>query len=470
MVYDILRCVKHFIIHNHLLAESSSVIVGVSGGKDSVCLAHILLRLSLEFQWKLFLVHFNHKQRGVIADQDALWVCDLAQKWGLSCFVDVLPQDLEGQTLNENILRQKRYHCFKQKAQSLKAMAVAVGHHQDDQAETVLHHLMRGTHFRGLRGMPLKRALYGDDSIQLVRPLLCLSQEDIDHYAKEQGLSWREDASNRQSIYLRNRIRHQLLPLLKTYNTKISKHLNDLAKFSQDIFDWMSDDYQEREKELFSCFHGQKVLNLVLWKKLKPSLANDILYRMLQEHKSALNEITLAHVHELAKICLSSKTWIKTEFLSGIFCCKSYHYLKLSSVSNQDGLSWADKDIAVPGEVFVQGLGKKLLCRTIPSKQIPSFVLPPNETQQMYCDQSKVQGSLKLVKARLKDIFIPLGMKNLQTVQSFCSLQQIVHWERSYLHFVKDQEKVLWLIGWRMDERVRCGVNTKKILHLQLRM
>ncbi len=195
------------------------VLVGVSGGADSLALMMGLYTLG----YPLIIAHLDHGLRDESA-QDAEYVRDLAAKYGLPFVcerVDVQKQiDHTGQSIEE-IARNIRYHFLFQQARLLNAQAVAVGHHADDQVETVLMHFLRGAALPGLTGMPYRRIIpLWDEHIPLVRPLLDLWRDEIDAYVAELGLSPRVDLSNQDTTYYRNRLRHELIPQLETYNLR----------------------------------------------------------------------------------------------------------------------------------------------------------------------------------------------------------------------------------------------------------
>ena len=220
----------------HLLSPSDTVVVGVSGGPDSMALLHSLLALNHRHGWQLSLhvAHLNHRLRGPAAEQDAAFVQAAADSLALPCTIeaiDVAERARTERTGVEETGRQQRYALFERVAQQVGAQAVAVGHHADDQAETVLHHLIRGTGLRGLAGMRSSRPLSPLSAVRLVRPLLHWSRQDVLHYLSDAGIAYREDDSNESLEPVRNRLRHQLLPTLEAdYNPQAREALLRLAE------------------------------------------------------------------------------------------------------------------------------------------------------------------------------------------------------------------------------------------------
>ena len=215
-------------------SQTATWIVGVSGGADSLALLHTL-RQVVEAD-RLIVAHVNHGWRPE-ASQEADFVQATAVAWGISCYIQTIDTTAlarqEGLSLEE-AGRVARYTFFTQLAQKVDARLVAVAHNADDQAETVLLNLLRGSGLTGLRGMLPQRPLATDPLIQLVRPLLTVSRAAIEQYCQTHQLDPLHDPSNQDTAFLRNRVRHELLPLLQTYNPRIKNRLHDTATIVAD--------------------------------------------------------------------------------------------------------------------------------------------------------------------------------------------------------------------------------------------
>ena len=211
-----------------LFSPSDSVLAAVSGGADSVCLAHWLAGRRAKGRIRaLRLVHFHHGLRGKAADKDARFVQELAQGLGAVCEVvdlDVRRIAERRKTGLEDAGRKLRYAALARLARAHGCAKVALGHHLDDHAETVLLHLLRGTKAKGLLGIPRKRALAGS-AASIVRPLLGITSAQTRAYCRGFGLKWREDATNRDEDFTRNWVRRRLIPLLETRSPRVREHL-----------------------------------------------------------------------------------------------------------------------------------------------------------------------------------------------------------------------------------------------------
>src|SRR3989304_8936645 len=236
---EILRKFEQTIKRFNMLQKGDRVIVACSGGPDSVALLHLLNQIKEKYDLKLFVAHINHKLRGQESDEDERFVKRLAQNLRLDSYArsfDVARIARKKKLSLEEAAREVRYEYLNKLALRLRATKISLGHNADDQAETVLMRLIRGTGALGLTGMSIVRG-------KIIRPLLQIKREEIEEFLKEQNLGSRIDSSNLRQDYLRNRIRLELLPHLKrNYNPKIIDTLNRTASILS-----AQEDYLEKE-------------------------------------------------------------------------------------------------------------------------------------------------------------------------------------------------------------------------------
>ncbi len=239
---DLIQKVEQTIRKERLLDKGNVIAVAVSGGSDSVALLHILHVLSSVWQWKLVVVHVNHQFRGLESDEEAAEVVKLAGHLGLPCEVGVMnvPEYMKQQNMNaQTAARDKRYEFLRQAAAKYSATHIALGHHADDQAETVLMRFIRGSGSGGLKGMPIRRP---EKKVELIRPLLRIYKAEISAYCLQAGLHYSNDSSNVERKYFRNQVRLDILPYLKQYNLQLPQSLNRLS----DVME-AEDEYLESE-------------------------------------------------------------------------------------------------------------------------------------------------------------------------------------------------------------------------------
>lgn len=221
-----------------LIGRKDVVLVGLSGGADSVCLLHFLQYLAKEKHFALAAVHVNHGLRGIQADADEQFCKELCKKLDIPLFIKKVDARAVAKKYDlspEHGARKARYQAYTQVAKKWGATKLALGHHLDDQAETFLLNLLRGTHASGLSGIPLRRPL--NTAVEIVRPLLCVTRAQVEEYLKQNKLSHVTDQTNFDDKYRRNWVRGTLLPLLETKQPQIRRHLAqfaaEMAKFTQ---------------------------------------------------------------------------------------------------------------------------------------------------------------------------------------------------------------------------------------------
>jgi tRNA(Ile)-lysidine synthase len=238
------REVGAFIDARSLLPPGAAVVVGVSGGADSAALLAVLRRLAAmpARGYRLTAAHLNHALRPD-AQADADFVADLARRWGIPCVVGRREVAAEARAAGQGIeqaAREARYEFLTQTAKAAGASHVAVAHHADDNVETILYRVVRGTHLRGLAGISASRGL-GDSGIALVRPLLERKRVEIEEFCRAEALAWCADSTNADTSYRRNFIRHDLLPLLRSrLNRRADEALLRLAQAAAGAEDVLS--------------------------------------------------------------------------------------------------------------------------------------------------------------------------------------------------------------------------------------
>ena len=205
----------------NMINMSDTVVVGVSGGADSLALLHILKRLAADFSFSLVAAHLNHMLRRYEAEKDEQFVTSTCKEWGIKCFTkrtDVRELAKELKISEEEAGRKARYEFFTELMKEVKANKLALAHHKDDRVETIFHNIIRGTGMHGLKGINYVRDGF------VIRPFLDVSKDEILNYCKEENISYREDLSNNNLNYTRNRLRHALIPFIQdNFNPNIAE-------------------------------------------------------------------------------------------------------------------------------------------------------------------------------------------------------------------------------------------------------
>ena len=232
-----IKTIQNFAFSNDLWEKNSKIVIGVSGGPDSVCLLDIFCKLTPKYNLEIHLAHVNYGLRGEDSKKDELFVDELAQKYKIS-MTKLRPKKIRCKGNLENNLRDIRYDFFEKLRNELNFDLVAVAHNRDDQAETVLMRIMRGSGLAGLCAMQAKTE-------NIIRPLLETSKDDIIAYLKDNKLNYRKDKSNLDKKFTRNKVRHDLLPYLENnFNPAIKKTLSDWSQVVASDYDFIEKNAQ----------------------------------------------------------------------------------------------------------------------------------------------------------------------------------------------------------------------------------
>ena len=322
--------VKRNIQTAQFFGRGDTVIVGVSGGPDSVALTYVLHALQYEIGFHLHIAHYNHHLRRS-ANADQKFVESLAEKLNVPCSVGHWkdPKALKKGSIEE-AARNHRFRFLNQLAKKINAYAVVLAHTEDDLAETVLMRILRGTGLQGLRGILPRRKL---DNVCFVRPLLNVKKETILAFLKRKNISFRIDPTNHQTKFFRNKVRLELMPLLtKKYNHNIQGLLTNLANNAGTDFDYLEKQAQKLFEKHTKCAADKTNvrIDLKVFSAQHPSLKRMLVRMGIQLLKGNTNRLTLTHFHEIEDLLENRPKGTIVNLPQGIYVRKDIRYLLLS--------------------------------------------------------------------------------------------------------------------------------------------
>lgn len=315
----LLERVKQTIRKYNLIKKGEKVLVGVSGGPDSVVLLYVLKCLKKEMQIALHVAHLDHGLRPD-SEKDRLFVEALAKKLKLPCTsARINVRELVKKGSLEEVSRNIRLDFFFKVAKKLRADKIALGHNLDDQAETVLMRILRGSGLYGLSGIAPKRKF---SNYQIIRPLLEVRRQDIEAYLKRRRIKTRQDKTNLEEIYFRNKIRNRLLPLLeREYNKNIKTVLSNMANIVSDDYHYLCRAAENAVRRL-----GKRI-NLAKFLRLHPAIQRLALRLTLQALKGSIRRITLQHIREVEDLILNRPAHSVVDLPGGISVIKTKKHL-----------------------------------------------------------------------------------------------------------------------------------------------
>ena len=298
---SLIKKIQSFSKRHDLWKNGSKIVVGVSGGPDSACLLDVLRKLKEKQNLELRVVHVNYGLRGESSEKDEKFTKNLAENYGLE--IDIFKsKKLSIQDSNlESRLRDIRYDFFEKVRRENNFDVIAIAHNKDDQAETLLMRIMRGAGLQGLGSMRPK-------SGKIVRPFLKTSREEILQYIQENNLDYRLDETNKDARFLRNKIRHDLIPYLEEkYNISIKEVLSGAANNIASDYDFINEKAKKICRKICKIKNGTVELSARELIKIHPSLQNQVLRQAILEIKKDLKNIENSHIEEILKIVLSKK-------------------------------------------------------------------------------------------------------------------------------------------------------------------
>ncbi len=452
--------VRNYIEKYRLIRPGDRVLAGVSGGADSVCLLEILTRLKEELSIEVAAVHVNHGLRRS-AVRDEQFVMDLCRTRGIplvTCHVDVRSYAEKEKKSLEEAARELRFQAFTEVMKETGANRLALAHHENDQAETILFHLIRGSGLRGLAGMENRRLETVPElsnhrvcKMKIVRPLLCVTGDEIRAFLKEQGIGWCEDETNAKDDADRNRIRHHVIPELEKIRPDAVGKISETGAYLGEV-----DAYFRDLAVRFLIANGKErgEVGAEAFGKLHPLEKQYVIMQLLKDAKRPLKDVSRVHIGQAAKLCekqVGKKICLpgKTEII------RTYDGIRVQEASDEAPQTERTADAS--------GTGVRLEMRIFPKEK--GQIIPGNEYTKWF-DYDKMNGFPVLRTRKEGDIFAVTkdGHKKLRR---YLIDEKIPEEERDRILLAADGENILWVIGRRMSEAYKVTEETKQILEIR---
>jgi tRNA(Ile)-lysidine synthase len=480
------------VAEHRLWPMGAALVVAVSGGADSLCLLGTLLALresgSPQAPGRLVVAHLDHGLRGEEGAADAAWVAELAASLGVPCVaerVDMAELARAERRSLEDAARRARYAFLRRVAAQEGAIRICTGHTRDDQAETIVHHFLRGSGLAGLAGMPWLE----DD---LARPLLDLTHEQTAAYCAARGWQPREDPTNRDLRFTRNRIRHELLPLLETYNPNLRATLaRNAALLAADERHLEAQADAAWEACLVSAGSGPLAFSRAALRGQPPALLHRLFRRALRTLGADERWLEARHILLLERLLAAGKTGAGLDLPDRVRAELGYETLAFaqSPAAQREPAAQTDErgvPLPVPGVAELSEAGWRIRAWHIeqpagvgdvalpPPDEHPAFAYKGLDAQReqaemrAYLDAEQAGTNLWVRTWRRGDRFRPLGMRHEKKLQDFFADAKVPRELRSRLPLVVGRDHPLWVAGLRIDDRARLSAATRRILVLQL--
>lgn len=467
-----------------MLESGDIVVVGVSGGADSLCLLNVLYRLKEELSIQLYVVHINHCLRGSEADLDEEFVTQYAKKLNLRIFtrkIDVKEYAKSHKMTLEEAGREVRYSFFEEVSLEVQANKIAVAHNINDHVETFLFNLIRGTGMEGLKGIEPVRG-------RIIRPLIETDRSQIELYCQENELTPRIDATNFETIYTRNKIRLELIPYLKkNFNTNI---INSINRTSELIYDENTFLCIMAEKCYTECLleENKEIIRLSLKKynQLHISLKRRIIRIAIEKLEGELKAVEKIHIENALEILAEEKTGTRAQIPKGIEIKIEYDKMVITKEKCKKEIIFS-YEIVLSGEVEIPELSSKLIARIIKVQEIKNIkkdkytcLLDYEKILKQFTEaassepstlnlQLSTQGFLVVRNRRSGDVINPSGMVGTKKLKDYFIDEKASREERMNSPLIAYNKEIIWIIGRRYTDKYKVDNTTKEVLVLEYR-
>ena len=451
---------------HQLIKKESHIVVGLSGGVDSICLFFVCMNWMQRKKIKnVSVVHINHMLRGQDAIEDKQFVMGLCHKYNVAChwFDENIKDISKREKLSlEEAGRKVRYEKFLEVLKKVEGTQIAVAHHKNDNEETILLNLLRGGTVKGLRGIQAKRG-------NIIRPLLCVEKEEIEVFVKQLDVVWKEDYTNKEDIYTRNKLRLNILPMLKkeinpnltdtlVENGQLFGEIHDfLTKLAKEFLEkyshYKSDNIEQRKVSENNSTYRNSVLEIDLapLKELDVAVARYVLLESLEQIGAGRKDITKKHIDSLLHL-ISSQVGKKVDLPYHIEAKVSYQSLIFKEKGKEQEKISETKKFEMKCSIFPYEVGKKI----------------QESTYTKWFDYDTINGAITLRTRQKGDMIQVLKNHGEKKLKDFFINEKIPKEERDHILLVANGNSILWVVGHRLSEAYKVSQHTKTILQIEL--
>lgn len=453
-----LEQVERTIEEYHMLDPGDRVVVGVSGGADSVCLLMLLQELREKKALSLYVVHINHMLRKE-ADEEERYVKSLCSKLFIPC--SCFRKDIAGYAKElgcsvEEAGRQYRYECFEQVSREKDCKKIAVAHHRNDRAETLLFHLIRGTGMKGLGGISPIRG-------KVIRPLLGVSRREIEAYLEEKQIHYYIDASNKTEDYSRNRIRNRIIPQLEQLNNQAVLHMAETADLATEYWNYAEEQAERLEKELVRPVENGWEVNGEGLAAQPQLIRRHLIYRLLQNGSGEAKDLERQHVEQVLEL-LEKPAGKQVMLPYGITAHRTYRGIRIQKhTQGKEGKRLEPVLVSPEGVTVIPGFG----CLEAHVSTWDSGREISKKVYTKMLDYGKINDTFFIRYPLPGDYFIMNEQGERKKVSRFFIDNKIPQEKRRSTLVLASGSRVYWIIGMRIGEDVKINAYTKQVMTVE---
>lgn len=451
--------VEEYIRNHQMIQKGDKIVIGISGGADSICLFHVLFLLKEKWELTLIPVHINHNLRQT-AKRDENFVKAFCEEKG--CKVRIFSEQIEEYANEKKISleeagREYRYHVFKETLRMEHADKIAVAHHENDVAETFLFHSIRGSSIQGLGAIQPKNQ-------EIIRPLLCVTKKEIEHYLRQNHLEWMEDETNRDNHYSRNKLRNQVIPVLEEMNPKAVEHIANCAKDLREMNEYI----KAEAKKAFEICVKESGEGLLLLEQpffaLPDVLKREVIKLIYENFVKSLKNIGRIH-YDMVLETFSYQTGGKRELPDKIMWVREplgIYFSKTGNTPEKIEKVWINMEESNPIWIKFNGMDIKLELLKNKNEEILK------KTYTKMFDYDKIVGKLCFRGFEEGDYFILNTAKNKKNLRRYFIDEKIPAKDRNFIPLLAEESHILWVLGKRISEYYKVTKETKRILQVEV--
>ncbi|MBL4930624.1 tRNA lysidine(34) synthetase TilS [Clostridium paridis] len=455
--------VTNYIYENKLINPGDKILVALSGGPDSVCLINLLIEMRDEFNISVGAAHINHMLRGDEADADEEYVRKICELNNIPCYVkrvDINKVSKEKGISSEMAGREERYNFFDEIRTRYLYDKVALAHNSNDQAETVLMRLMRGSGLEGLTGIKAKR-----DEIY-IRPILSCERSEIENYCIEKGLNPRIDKTNLENIYSRNKVRLELIPYIReNFNTDIVNTLNRIALLLEKDSEFIQY-YVEEAIEKYCVFNEKLIIKSGLF-ELKEAILTRVIKNSIMRFSQKYYNIEMKHIYDIVSL-QTNKSGSRISLPNELEASNSYGNIEIRFTNNDEKENIKENNILINKEnvynYLVEFYNYNIEFSVLKKDEKLNF---SKDSLIKYFDYDKIVSSIEVRRRKDGDAIKPYGMKGKKKLKDLFMDLKIPREDRDEIPLVCFNDEIAWIVGIRTSEDFKITKNTKNILRIK---
>ncbi len=449
---------ERFALDHKLFKNGEKVLIGFSGGADSTALLLALWHLKSRFGLSLLAAHINYNLRGQDSLEDEKFVKEFCFQRNISLVIKNVK--IKSASNLENNARNIRFRYFNKLKRSYNVSKIALGHNREDQAETMIYRMFRGSGYTGIKGILPKNG-------NTVHPLLCFSKADIIEYLQTENVSWREDLSNQENTFTRNKIRNEMIPWIQeNLNPKVINKLYNAAALFSDTDEILRELAKRRllNAQIKHSKNGYK-FSLKIIKKMRPVLRFYLYREIYKKFNNKEKDFYHSNFEEIEAI-LDADGSKRVDLPHNVFVFKEYNELIFTDRDKST-------EINVDNKKEISGLRIRSTFEDYRIIMKKLKILPPKrylyeDKNTIYLDMDKTSFPFIIRHRQPGDKFFPLGMKHAKKLKDFFIDEKVPKFERDKVLIFCDSEKILWVAGYRIDNRINVSSKTKNILRIKI--